>query len=202
MKMHSLRARLTLWYTVTLVAVLVLFGVDVLVAQQRLGLRRADRELETVRETLANLFREELRELDDPATAAAEASSAIASLGDAVAILDARGAPLAVKAAGLPAADLIAGEGTSSVRTIRTRRGAWRVRAAPERFGDVDVTLVVARPLADVAREQNEVREAMLVAIPLALLLAGAGGWWLASIGLRPVREMARRAASVPLSGL
>jgi two-component system OmpR family sensor kinase len=40
------------------------------------------------------------------------------------------------------------------------------------------------------------------VAIPVALLLAGVGGWWLASIGLRPVRAMARRAASLPPTGL
>ena len=202
MKMHSLRARLTLWYMVTLVVVLVLFGIDVLVVQQRFGLRRADRELDTVRATLANLFREELSELDDPATAAAEASTSIASLGDAVAILDAHGVPLAVKAQGLPADDLTARNGPSFAHTISTRGGAWRVRAEPERFGDLAVTLVVARPLADIAREQNEVREAMLVVIPLALLLAGAGGWWLASIGLRPVRDMAARAARIPPTGL
>ena len=88
MNTHSLRARLTLWYTMTLVVVLLLFGVDVLLVQQRFGMRRADRELETVNATLVNLFREELGELDDPATAATEAITAIASLGDAAAILD------------------------------------------------------------------------------------------------------------------
>ena len=96
MNTHSLRARLTLWYTMTLVAVLLLFGADVLVVQQRFGMSRADRELDTVQTTLVNLFREELRELDAPATAAQEAITAIASLGDAAAIFDARGAPLAV----------------------------------------------------------------------------------------------------------
>src|SRR4029434_7219905 len=63
-------------------------------------------------------------------------------------------------------------------------------------------TLVVARPLMDLARERRKVRHATFVVIPLALLLAGAGGWWLASIGLRPVTQMARRAASIPLTGL
>jgi hypothetical protein len=98
---HSLRARLTLWYTMTLVVVLLLFGVDVLLVQQRFGMRRADRELETVNATLVNLFREELGELDDPATAATEAITAIASLGDAAAILDAGGSPLAARLEGL-----------------------------------------------------------------------------------------------------
>jgi hypothetical protein len=180
MKTHSLRGRLTLWYTVTLVVVLVLFGVDVLVVQQRFGLRRADRELETVNQTLGNLFREELRELDDPMTAAREACAAIASLGDAVAILDAQGAPLAAQLGGLSLADLAPRGAQPALRTVRAGGNAWRVRAEPARFGTVNATLVVARPLADLARERNEVREAMLVAIPLALLLAGAGGWWLA----------------------
>ena len=42
----------------------------------------------------------------------------------------------------------------------------------------------------------------MLVGIPIALLLAGAGGLWLASIGLRPITEMAQRAARIPLTGI
>jgi heavy metal sensor kinase len=202
MKTHSLRSRLTLWYTVTLVIVLTLFGGDVLVVQQRFGIRRADRELETVQATLVNLFREELRELDDPATAAREAIAATASFGDAAAILDARGSPLAVRLEGLSLADLTRSSGDGPVRTIRDGRAAWRVRSGAEHVGNLATTFVVARPLADVAREQDEVREAMFVAIPLALLLAGAGGWWLASIGLRPVSEMARRAASIPPTGL
>ena len=41
-----------------------------------------------------------------------------------------------------------------------------------------------------------------VVVIPIALLLAGAGGLWLASIGLRPITIMARRATSIPLTGI
>src|SRR6185503_14289753 len=42
----------------------------------------------------------------------------------------------------------------------------------------------------------------MLFVFPIALLLAAAGGWWLASLGLRPITMMAKRAASIPLTGL
>ncbi|PYR80827.1 MAG: hypothetical protein DMF87_07575 [Acidobacteria bacterium] len=202
MNRHSLRARLTLWYTVTLVVVLMLFAGDVLLVQQRLGLRRMDRELDTVEATLANVFREELRELDDPPTAAMEARNDIASLGPAIAILDRRGSPLAVQLNGLSLDELVPQRDQSPVRTVRAGGVAWRVHARAEQFGDVAATFVIARPLTDIAREQNEVREAVLVVIPLALLLAGLGGWWLASVGLRPVREMSRRAASIPLGGL
>ena len=75
MKTLSLRARLTLWYTLALLVMLLLFGVNVLVAQKRLGIRRTDRELDSVHVTLANVLREELRELDSPALAATEEDS-------------------------------------------------------------------------------------------------------------------------------
>ena len=61
--------------------------------------------------------------------------------------------------------------------------------------------LVVGSSMRDLVRDQHDVREAMLLAIPVALLLAAGGGLWLASVGLRPLTVMARRAASVPLTG-
>src|SRR6185503_19920597 len=202
MRTLSLRARLTLWYAVTLVVVVVIFGVDVLLVQQRFGVRRVDRELDTVHATLANVLREEMGELNDATLAATEARDAMASLGDAIAILDSRGEPLAAELNGLPLAELVPRGGEPAVRTITTASGEWRVHAEQERLGDTTVALVIARRLTDIAREQEEVGEAMLVVIPLALLLAGVGGWWLASVGLRPVGDMARRATSIPLTGL
>ena len=202
MRPLSLRGRLTLWYTVALVVLLVLFGVDVLVVQARLGIRRADSELDSVHATLATVLREELRELDSPALAATEAKNAIASLGDAIVILDDSGAPLAVQLEGLTLPQLVPPASVPPARTLDTASGNWRVHTQAERFGAVAMTLVVARPMTDIAREQHEVREAMLFGIPLALLLAAAGGWWLASIGLRPISVMATRATDIPLTGL
>ena len=56
--------------------------------------------------------------------------------------------------------------------------------------------------MSDVRREQHEVLEAMQVAVPLVLLLAGGGGFWLASVGLRPISDMARRASEISLTGM
>ena len=198
----SLRARLTLWYTVVLVVMLALFGVDVLIVQNRLGIRRADRELDSVHATLTAILREELREQDSPALAATEARDAIASLGGAVAIFDASGQPLATRLGRVTLRDMMPVAGVPAVRTIETSSGEWRVHTEPETLGSTTLLLVVGRPLTDIAREQHEVQEAMFVGIPIALLLAGAGGMWLASIGLRPITIMARRAASMPLTGL
>ena len=201
MKTLSLRARLTLWYTITLVLVVGLFGVDVLIEQQRLGIRRADQELESVHATLANVFREELRELDAPDVAAREAKDAMRSLGDEIAILDRTGRPLATQLERLTLGDINT-QPVRSVTTIDTASGRWRVLSRPDTMNGEPFTLVVARSLTDLAREQQQLRETMLVVVPLALLLAGAGGWWLASIGLRPVTQMARRAGAIPLDGL
>jgi signal transduction histidine kinase len=201
-KTLPLRGRLTLWYTLALVVILLLFGADVLLVQNRLGIRRTDRDLDSVHETLTNLLREEIRENDSPQLAAIEARGALGALGDAIVVLDRDGAPLAMQLNGLTLDQLLPEGGIAGVRTIQTASGDWRVHVQPVTIDTVALTLVVARSLNDVAREQHEVREAMVVAIPLALLLAGIGGLWLASIGLRPITLMARRATSIPLTGL
>jgi heavy metal sensor kinase len=203
MRTLSLRARLTLWYTLALLVVLSLFGANVLWQQRRIGIRRVDRELEALTATLSNVMQDELGEQDDPVTAATEATATVTAPGRALAILDARGQLLGARWSGLalrdPLPDLAGGP---MVRTLDTDAGAWRVHARPHAFGDRTVVLLVASPVSDVLREQREVQEALLVGIPIVLLLAGAGGLWLASIGLRPITDMARRAARIPPTGL
>ena len=57
MRALSLRARLTLWYSVALVVVLCFFGADLAWVQGRLGVRRIDRELTGEIATLATILR-------------------------------------------------------------------------------------------------------------------------------------------------
>ncbi len=201
MKMLSLRARLTLWYTLALLVVLALFGADVLWQQRRIGLRRVDRDLDDFTATLANVMRDELKENPNPAAAAEEAGTTVAAPGRAVAILDARGRLLSARWNGLQLPTPAGGDGPR-VWTAETAAGAWRVHARPESFDAATLVLLVASPLSDVLREQREAQEAMMVGIPIVLLLAGGGGLWLASVGLRPITDMARRAARIPPSGL
>jgi heavy metal sensor kinase len=203
MRMLSLRARLTLWYTIALLVVLSLFGADVLWQQGRLGLRRVDRELDALTTTLENVVRDELTETHDPTKAAEEARTTVTSPGRAVAIFDAHGHTLAARWNGLDLRDpLPRADAGPLVATWQGKSGAWRVHVRPQSFDATTMMLLVASPLSDVTREQREVREAMLVGIPIVLLLAGGGGLWLAAVGLRPITEMARRAAAIPLTGL
>ena len=41
-----------------------------------------------------------------------------------------------------------------------------------------------------------------MLAFSIVLVVAGAGGFWLASIGLRPITRMADQASKIPLAGL
>ena len=199
----SLRARLTIWYTLALFVVLCVFGANVLWQQRRIGIRRVDRELEGLAATLANVVRDELSEQDDLVTAATEATATVTAPGRALAILDTRGRVLGARWSGLELRDPLPQDGAGpSVRTVGTGAGAWRVHASPRAFGDRTLVLLLASPMSNVLREQREAQEAMLVGIPIVLLLAGVGGLWLASIGLRPITDMARRAASIAPTGL
>ncbi len=199
----SLRSRLTIWCVLVVIAVLAIFAVDVLVSQNRIGLRRLDGELDATRLQLTHVLREELRELDPPKLAAEESRDAIASASRPVAILDSddqvlassfRPADLAVV---LPAARAGAG-----VRTVTTSSGEWRVQVRRETLGERHWSIVVASPMTDLARDKQELREAIWLGIPVALVLSAVGGLWLASVGLRPITTMARRAISLPPTGV
>src|SRR3954470_25030252 len=97
----SLRARLTLWYTFALLLVLSAFGAAVLWQLDRIGLRRVDRELMALADTLDNVVRDELDELGDQRAAAADAVSTVTAPGRAIAVLEAGGETLGARWSGL-----------------------------------------------------------------------------------------------------
>ena len=187
-----LRARLMLAYTSALLIALAVFSTIVIWQQGRIGLRRVDRELAGLSETLANVLRDELTEKPDAAQAADEASNLVAAAGQAIAILDAHGSVLAARWSGLELPSGRVPAGTQPV-TVETPAGAWRLHVSAEMFA-VPLTLLVGRPLTDVRREQREAEEAMLVGIPILLLLATGGGV-VPRVAERPAR---RRGAPRP----
>ncbi len=73
--------------------------------------------------------------------------------------------------------------------------GEWRLLAVPAAHGNGAV--VVARPLT--AREEtlDRLLRELLLAVPLALVVASFAGYGLAAAALRPVEAMRRRAAAV-----
>jgi heavy metal sensor kinase len=201
----SLRARLTIWYCLVLFAVSAVFAAVVVWQQGRIGMRRVDHELDALAVTLENVLQDELTEMPDAAAAAVEAHKTLAASDHAIVILDASGRQLAgdarVLAADPGSARLSAEryENGPSAWTETTSDGAWRAHVTPTH--DRRFLLLVAVPLAETLREQREAAEAMLIGLPIVLLLAAAGGLWIASIGLRPITDMARRAEDIAPAG-
>jgi signal transduction histidine kinase len=193
MKELSLRLRLTIWYSLALLVTMCLGGAVVLREQAGVGTRRIDRELDALVGTLTGVLDDELMENADVPAAAEEARKTVTAPGRAVAILDASGHPLATNWGRLNlGAALPTGNGGRRVWTAESPDGAWRVHATPQSFQARTLVLLVAAPLSDVNREQHEVQEAMVIGIPIALLIAAAGGLYLASVGLRPITEALR----------
>jgi heavy metal sensor kinase len=198
----SLRGRLTLWYTVALMGALILIAVEVLWVVGHLGVSRTDDDLATLAATVVNVIDAELLESPVTSDAAAQALEVASGPRRAIAILEADGAVLAATHPGPNLAEAARGRESGAAATLP---GDWRllvvtrtVRAGGRR---VPLRIAVGESLADVQRERMEVRRAMIIGIPFALLLAAAGGWWIASIGLRPIRDMARQASALSVSG-
>jgi signal transduction histidine kinase len=193
MKPGSLRLKLTAWYTLALLVVLSLGAVIVLREQRRIGIRRVDRELDALISTLASVVGDELREMPNARAAAQEARNTVATPGRAVAILDTDGQPLAAAWEGLDIRGALpAADGAVHVWTADSPGNSWRVHTSTRSFDQQSFVLLVAAPLSDVEREQQGILDAILVAVPLMLVVAAAGGFYLASVGLRPITEALR----------
>src|SRR6185312_3219882 len=72
-----------------------------------------------------------------------------------------------------------------------------RLFAVPVRRGAQHLLLVVGATLENRAEALRGLRTELLIALPAALLLATALGYWLAGTGLRAVEAMRRRAAEI-----
>lgn len=171
------RLRVIAWYSLVLVFVLGAFGAFIVWQQRRIGIGRVDRTLDALSGTLESVFRDELSETNDAVAAAKDVCATLAAPGRPIGILDDGGHVLATAWNELDA----------HPTAFRERRRTVTIDGRP-------FVLVVAVPLGDELREQRAAVEAMVVALPLVLLLAVGGGWWMASSGpvVRQLRDALR----------
>jgi two-component system, OmpR family, heavy metal sensor histidine kinase CusS len=80
----------------------------------------------------------------------------------------------------------------------KTPDSTWRLGI----MGNDDLRLVVGLNYADAQAELNRIRNIYLLAVPLALLLVGGGGWLVAGRALRPLKRIASMAEQVTARGL
>ena len=82
--------------------------------------------------------------------------------------------------------------------TIAVNGSTWRVAVT----GNPYTTLVLAANLAELNADLSRLRRRYLAALPLVLLVVGAGAWWLASRALRPVASLTQAAERITAAGL
>ena len=82
--------------------------------------------------------------------------------------------------------------------TITAAERTWRVG----RLGNDDLTLVIGLGADATAAELRQLRNAGFIALPVALLLIGLGGWVVAGRALRPLQRIAGAASRVNARGL
>lgn len=101
-------------------------------------------------------------------------------------------------------ATLVAASAVGGYATVPAEGGApaRRIFALPMNVAGRRQLVVVGRSLADYRQVLHDVRIAFLVAIPLTVLLAGAGGYFLASRALAPMGAMAAQAERIGASTL
>ncbi len=205
----SLRARLTSWYAVLLALPLIAFAVaSYLVFAGTLN-RRTDRFIGDALTALSGEIAAERRLALSPVEAMRSTVAEVRFRDLEIAILDSARPIGVVVALGDSAvrARMVAalrGLDLSETRslTVRDDRGDYRVIAHPLVVDGRRFSLTGTYPLAEIEAMLERIRAMFLVAIPVLVLCAAAGGYLLARRSLAPVASMSAEAAQITASSL
>ncbi len=192
----SMRARLTAWYTALLVIALAGFCTVVLSIYWHTLVHQYDDDLDAMGRAAGNTLHNELAEGSSAAASAAEAEDVLRSPGIFVRVLDSAGHAVNGRTAAPPYSNSSPPqEGHATVTGDDGR--SWRVvvRAAPA--GPSSLFIEVRGSLDAAVRQWSSLMRASLIGLPVILLCAGGGGWWLARCGLQPLETMASEAQAI-----
>jgi heavy metal sensor kinase len=177
----TVRIRLTAWYALVLGVVLAAAGtITYIVVRQQL-LRAADQELRQDAREIEAALAEEASENDGALDAATTAAVLHA--------FDTAERPVSLVRAGAP------------LPAFATR-GGFRLHLPRIRVGGVPYVLAIGKSLRGIDDVLEDLREAMLFTIPLALAIASGGGYLLARKGLAPVAAMSAKARAIGAANL
>ncbi|MCI0389382.1 MAG: ATP-binding protein [Acidobacteria bacterium] len=208
--LDSVRTRLTLWYVGVLALALIVFSAGVYLLLARNLHHRMDESLRASSESIAISLVRERAEGETEAEAAHSTVEELHLLNQAMAIFNFEGRLIEEKTtlgnvhARLPALDSIPDDNlrlyTEPGEGDEVQRGAAR----RVKIGDTNAPYLIAvsQPLKTVTEELEMLRRVFLIAVPLALLLAGLGGFFLARKSLAPVVAMSERARQISAENL
>lgn len=205
---NTVRGRLTLWYVSALALILVVFGIAVYAMLSRALHRRVDEALRSTLEITVTSLTNDAEEGQSSQSAAQSTASEITGQQQAMLIFDGDGRLLAAhpQEEGLRVRlpDLGAVPDDEVYIYTADGRGQRRTAARKVRIGPTGTPFIIlaSQSLETVEEELGSLREALYLATPAALLLAGLGGWFLARQGLAPVAAMARSAREIGAGSL
>ena len=195
----TIRTRLTLWYSLVMLATLAASRHVVLsVVHMRLGLNRIDRGLDGNLVTARIGIDHELDEGLDMRQGMADSLSELELPGSGVAFLDAEGMVLGTRASGVatPAAAALRQASETPVSIVVDGQ-ALRIRAAVHARRGYAVRVVVWTSLAPFHAERATVMRTLWQSMPVGLLLAAVGGWVIGWRVLAPLSRMVRQANAI-----
>ena len=200
----TVRTRLTLWYVAVLAAALFIVGGLIYVLLARALYARIDDNLQAVVGIAMTSLANDLAEGQDTQDAARSTAAELASREQMLVIYDATGHLLASEGHddpidfALPAPDTIPTNDVLLRTAVEVKDRDDRHRLALRRvtIGPAATTylVVVGSQLEPTDEELESLREILSYVVPIALLVAGLGGWLLARRSLSPVVAMAERA--------
>jgi two-component system, OmpR family, sensor kinase len=215
----TLRARLTLWYSAVLALLLLVFSLSSYFLFARGQNRRTDADLAELAKSFLVTFQDELKDPDEPGGLQAAARQAMLEhrvRGDTLLIVDSAGKIFANSADVLPSstpANSITAHALASssfqqfveaaLRSERTyasitaEKGGLRAYAVRFTANGETWSLVILRSLHAQHEMLEEIRVAFSWLIPLGVLLASVGGYFLARRSLAPVAAMAAQAQRI-----
>lgn len=211
LKIESVRARLTLYYVSALAIALLVVGGLIYVLLARALYSRIDDNLDALVQTARNSLQNDLAEGQDMGDAARSTAAELASRLQMLAIYDEHGRLLAEEARdddldiALPPLDSIPADDVMLSTVAETGDEDDRHRLALRRLTihpSVKYIVVAGSSLESTDEELEALGRILLYVVPIALAVAGFGGWFLARRSLSPVMTMAERARRIGVEDL
>jgi signal transduction histidine kinase len=192
----SIRLRLTAWYSLVVVAVLVAGAIAVAIVQQRLALERLDGELQRLMLTLQGVMRTEFSEGLDLQRAADEASIEVIAPDRTQVLVRPDGALLAMWGQPFPR-DWRPRPSPGALDTIVVGSRRFRVFSQSVTHQKERYSAAVIVSLELLEAEHSELLLALGAGVIVALAVAAAGGLVVGYQTLRPLSDMATQAQAI-----
>jgi heavy metal sensor kinase len=188
----SVRTRLTLWYAAVLALSLIVFALLIYYAVAATFHKRQDESLRATAQTVASAYVEEFAEQHSVAKAGEVVLSELTFPNHYVEVLERTGQPIASsrnlsRTFAIPAHTLDEARARNyGAVTVDGLRAAVVPLASDQDIGFA----VVAEPLSIIDEGLRQLRRDFFAGVPLVLLLASLGGYFLARKSLAPIASM------------